>query len=100
MRVIKKLTEWQLIRKSLSKNKIGFVPTMGNLHLGHLSLCKRSQTENEMTVVSIFVNPAQFNQPSDFDHYPRTLAADTELLTSQGIDYLLLPEVNELYADH
>lgn len=96
MYIVTNLAEWKKIRKSLNRT-IGFVPTMGNLHEGHLSLCKRSQQENEITVASIFINPTQFNQKKDFDHYPRTIESDCKKL---DVDYVLLPTENEIYADN
>ncbi len=79
------------IRASLSGKAIGFVPTMGNLHAGHLSLCERSRAENDITVVSIFINPTQFNQASDFELYPRTVEQDIEKLVEQGVIMFLCP---------
>jgi pantoate--beta-alanine ligase len=76
---------------------IGFVPTMGALHEGHLELIKQSKSENAVTVCSIFVNPAQFNNPTDLAKYPRTIEGDTSLLKSVGCDVLFLPAVSEMY---
>ena len=76
MKVIRTISEWQFFREQLAGKKIGFIPTMGHLHQGHLGLCQQSQTENEISIVSIFVNPTQFNQASDFDRYPRTIESD------------------------
>ncbi len=72
---------------------------MGALHAGHLALVKKSKAENDLTVVSIFVNPTQFNDPNDLKNYPRTMAEDEEKLRSVGADYLLSPEYQELYPD-
>ncbi len=79
------------------KQRIGFVPTMGALHDGHLSLVSKSTSQNEITVVSIFVNPTQFNEKSDLDKYPRTVKEDAKLLKSVGCDYLFLPSTKEIY---
>lgn len=76
---------------------IGLVPTMGALHEGHASLVRRSVAENDITVVSVFVNPTQFNDPKDLQTYPRTLEADCELLRSVGADYVFAPSASEMY---
>jgi pantoate--beta-alanine ligase len=76
---------------------IGFVPTMGALHHGHLSLVKRAGEENDRVVVSIFVNPTQFNDPNDLRNYPRTLDADVALLSNCRCDYVFAPSVDEIY---
>ncbi|MFN8290621.1 MAG: pantoate--beta-alanine ligase [Chitinophagaceae bacterium] len=78
-------------------NKIGFVPTMGALHDGHLSLITGSKKENQVTVCSIFVNPAQFNDPKDFEKYPITTDRDIALLEPAGCEVLFLPSVTEIY---
>ena len=79
--------------------KLGFVPTMGALHAGHLSLIKASQSENDLSICSIFVNPTQFNDPKDFAKYPVTLEKDIEWLIKQGTDILFLPHVHEIYPN-
>ncbi|MFL0808366.1 MAG: pantoate--beta-alanine ligase [Oceanobacter sp.] len=76
---------------------IGFVPTMGNLHEGHISLIERSRNEGCFTVASIFVNPLQFNDPDDLARYPRTLDADADKLQSAGCQLLFAPDVDEMY---
>ena len=79
--------------------KIGLVPTMGALHAGHASLVKRSVAENAVTVVSVFVNPTQFNDKNDLQNYPRTLEADCKLLESLGATYVFAPSVEEVYPE-
>ncbi len=79
--------------------KIGLVPTMGALHEGHASLVKRSVADNDVTVVSVFVNPTQFNDKNDLKNYPRTLEADCTLLASLGADYVFAPSVEEVYPE-
>lgn len=78
---------------------IGFVPTMGALHAGHASLVERSVKENDVTVVSVFVNPTQFNDKNDLKNYPRTLAADCELLERLGTTVVFAPAVEEMYPE-
>jgi len=79
--------------------KIGFVPTMGALHSGHISLIKASKRQADLTICSIFVNPTQFNDPTDFANYPITLSLDIALLEAAGCDVLFLPAVPEIYPD-
>jgi len=79
--------------------KIGFVPTMGALHEGHLSLIRTSLSTTDLTVCSIFVNPTQFNDPADYEHYPITTDRDIALLLSAGCDLLFLPDAAEMYPE-
>lgn len=89
----------QLFEDRKQGKEIGFVPTMGALHEGHASLVRRSVKENAITVVSVFVNPTQFNDKNDLKNYPRTLEADCELLEKCGADYVLAPSVEEMYPE-
>ena len=98
MKTIKRVST---IQRHLKRHKdhnqtIGFIPTMGALHQGHLSLIKKSQSENDITVVSIFVNPTQFNQQEDLEKYPRTLEEDQKLIRAH-CDYLFFPKVSQVY---
>jgi pantoate--beta-alanine ligase len=77
--------------------RVGFVPTMGALHAGHLSLVSTARVQTDIVVTSIFVNPAQFGPQEDFGKYPRTLEKDSELLAANGVDYLFAPSVEEMY---
>lgn len=100
MQVFHDIEEWRRFRKTLPADlTVGFAPTMGNLHIGHASLFAASKQENDLTITSIFVNPTQFNQASDFTKYPRTLENDLDLLTKAGVDYCLLPNEQAMYAD-
>ncbi len=90
-----------LTRKLRRENKtIGFVPTMGALHVGHLSLVEEARQMCDIVIVSIFVNPAQFNEATDFAKYPRDLTADAELLTEYQVDYIFAPEEQEIYGEN
>ena len=79
--------------------KIGFVPTMGALHQGHISLIEASKKENDITVCSIFVNPTQFNDPKDYEKYPITIEKDIYQLETNGCDIIFLPSVKEIYPE-
>jgi len=90
------LSNW-LNKESAAGKSIGFVPTMGALHPGHISLITMSKMQTDLSVCSIFINPTQFNDPKDFQKYPVTLEKDILLLESAGADILFLPAVSELY---
>lgn len=100
MKVIERKSELKSYLDQLREDgaAIGFVPTMGALHQGHLSLIRESQKENDITVCSIFVNPTQFNDAEDFRKYPRNVAVDRELLEEARCDVLFLPDVEEMYG--
>lgn len=100
LKIIENIDQWQAERKNISSTlSIGFVPTMGNLHEGHMSLMRRSISENQITIVSIFVNPIQFNNKDDFKNYPQTLVEDKAMLQDARVNYLLLPTYEQLYPD-
>lgn len=88
----------EISRLRSSNKSIGFVPTMGALHLGHASLIKQSVDENEITIVSVFVNPRQFNNPDDLLKYPRTESQDIALAEHYGASIVFLPEIEEVYS--
>lgn len=92
------LSNW-LSKETAAGKSIGFVPTMGALHAGHISLITISKKQADLTVCSIFVNPTQFNDPTDFQKYPVTLEKDISLLETAGADILFLPGVAGLYPD-
>lgn len=100
MKVINKTSDLQAIIEQLKNDgkSIGLVPTMGALHKGHLSLVKNSISNNDITVVSIFVNPTQFNNPNDLASYPRMVDKDLELLQTVGCDVVFAPEADDIYS--
>ena len=99
MKTVTAVSQMQaLIQDHRSKGKtVGFAPTMGALHNGHMSLMQASNKENDITVCSIFVNPTQFNEASDLEKYPRTLEADQKLLKKNGVDIVFAPSTDEVY---
>jgi len=101
MKIVTKIID---VKKELKEVRshgktIGFIPTMGYLHEGHLSLVRESLQSTDVTVVSIFINPAQFGPKEDFKEYPRNLERDSELLEKEGVDYLFVPDKNEIYPE-
>ena len=99
MKIFEKVVDLQneLFEVRRQGKTVGLVPTMGALHDGHASLVRQSVQQNDVTVVSVFLNPTQFNDKGDLDRYPRTLAADCKLLEACGADYVFAPSVSEMY---
>src|SRR5512137_2764165 len=99
MRVVESLAEMKALARAWRKagQRVGFVPTMGYLHEGHLSLVRESKARSDATVVSIFVNPTQFGPNEDFKRYPRDLAKDSAFLEAAGVDALFYPEAEDIY---
>ena len=97
MKVYESVKELRVELDKAEQSGIGFVPTMGALHAGHRSLVERARRENGTVVVSVFVNPTQFNDKNDLKHYPRTPEADARLLEEAGADFVLMPTVEEIY---
>ena len=98
MKVIKDMQAWRELRRTLD-GSIGFVPTMGALHDGHASLLQASVARDDVTVLSIYVNPTQFNDPKDLANYPDTLEEDLEVAEAIGVDYVILPLYADIYSD-
>ena len=101
MKVVHSIAE---VQKEISAQKskglrIGFVPTMGNLHGGHLTLVEKAKEVCDFVVVSIYVNPLQFGPNEDYDSYPRTMEQDEQLLIEHGVDLLYTATTNEIYPD-
>ena len=101
MKIVKGINELKgyLVDSKRNGKRIGLVPTMGALHKGHLSLVERCVRENDICVVSVFVNPTQFNDKHDLETYPRTLEVDCALLESAGCDFVFAPSVEEMYPE-
>ncbi|MFA5629717.1 MAG: pantoate--beta-alanine ligase [Dehalococcoidales bacterium] len=96
MNIIKTIPEMREFRKTLCES-VGFVPTMGYLHEGHVSLIRKAKAENASVIVSIFVNPTQFGPNEDFESYPRDIEGDIEILKEEGVDAVFIPEASEIY---
>ncbi len=101
MEIIRKVSSMREISSQIlaARRTIGFVPTMGCLHDGHLALVRRMKQLADVVVVSIFVNPSQFGPDEDFGKYPRQLTRDTDLLIAEGVDYVFSPEAEEIYPE-
>ncbi len=97
MKIVDSVNEMMKISQTYTGKKVGFVPTMGFLHEGHLSLVKQACKDNEIVVVSIFVNPTQFGPNEDLDSYPQDLQKDSSLLKAEGVDYLFVPKAVDMY---
>lgn len=102
VKIIDSIDEWRRIYNiEIREGKsLGFVPTMGALHIGHMSLIRRSVKENDVTICSIFINPTQFNDTSDLNNYPTTLESDCKLLDKEGCNYIFLPNKKMIYPDN
>ena len=99
MKVILSVSAWRHARTNFPAGRVGFVPTMGALHEGHATLLRRARGECDVTVLSIFVNPTQFNDPQDLAKYPRTLERDSAVALRERVDFLFLPDAPEIYRD-
>ena len=99
MQVVHTVEEIKQKRLEFSQRKIGFVPTMGALHEGHLALVKKCKSESELSIVSIFVNPTQFNDNKDLEKYPNTIEADLKSLEQMGVDIVFIPKYEDLYQN-
>ncbi len=102
MRIIRNIKQMSIVSKNLRLRgkSIGFVPTMGALHEGHLALIRKARKENDMVVVSIFVNPTQFGPKEDLKKYPRHFSQDARLCKREGVDIIFYPEANRMYPDN
>ena len=99
MKVVNRVAELHAALANCPKEAIGFVPTMGALHAGHRSLVERARRENQTVVVSVFVNPTQFNDKNDLRNYPRTPEADCAVLEAAGADIVFMPSVEDIYPE-
>lgn len=99
MKVVNRVADLNAALASCPREGVGFVPTMGALHAGHRSLVERARKENETVVVSVFVNPTQFNDKNDLKNYPRTPEADCKVLEAAGADIVFMPSVEDIYPE-
>ena len=99
MKTFRSISEWQAYRSIRQDTPLGFVPTMGALHQGHLSLVEASRAQDANTIVSIFINPKQFDESVDFEAYPADHHQDLEQLENAGVDAVLLPNATQIYTD-
>ena len=99
MKIVNTVAELNAVLANCPKEGIGFVPTMGALHAGHRSLVERARRENDTVVVSVFVNPTQFNDKNDLKNYPRTPEADCAVLEAAGTDIVFMPSVEDIYPE-
>ncbi len=98
--VFESMTDFVKHRQAIDKTKcVGFIPTMGALHQGHASLLEKSSAENDFSVLSIFVNPTQFNDPSDFTNYPKTWESDFKIASECNVDFIITPTFEQMYPD-
>lgn len=99
MKVFTSVADWQIYRDAINETPLGFVPTMGALHQGHLSLVKASRKNNALTIVSVFINEKQFDDAGDFEAYPVDHARDLKKLEDAGADVVLMPDTSQMYMD-
>ena len=99
MQVLSSIEDCKTLRRKFRSTSLGLIPTMGNLHLGHMHLIAEAQKNAEISIVSIFINPTQFNDPADYEHYPRTVEQDLEKLEKAGVDYVFTPSQTELFPE-
>lgn len=97
--IIETVQAMQSVAKAYGQKKVAFVPTMGALHEGHLSLVRQAQRDSDIVIVSIFVNPTQFNNPNDLSSYPQRISEDIEQLKSCGVNYVFLPKADAIYPN-
>jgi len=99
MKIVKSISEFRVLRSALKNSSVGFVPTMGALHEGHLTLMRQAKAQTEVTIASLFVNPTQFGPNEDFSRYPRTFDSDCDkMIQSKSVDILFAPEPTDMYA--